>query len=85
MINDSSTLWIGSQEQPYEGADAITYIPLRTHIRLRARFRPSPLSKWNLKKPLLTLDYQKYTPLFSRGDHQVTKILVSKMTESLYE
>ena len=33
--------------------------------------------------PVLTLDYQKYTPFFSRGDLQMTKILVSKMTESL--
>ena len=36
--------------------------------------------------PVLTLDYQKYTPFFSsRGDLQMTNILVSKMTESLYE
>ena len=35
--------------------------------------------------PVLTLDYQKYTQFFSRGDLQMTKILVSKMTESLFE
>ena len=37
------------------------------------------------KKPLLTLDYQKYTPFFPRCDLQMTKILVSKMTKSLYQ
>ena len=70
---------------------------LRAHIRLRARFRPvSPTSlclstsgetncRIGTKKPLLTLDYQKYTPFFSRCDVQMTKILVSNMTKSLYE
>ena len=70
----------------------------RAHIRLRARFRPvSPTSLCAIasgetdcrngtkKKPLITLAYQKYTPFFSRGDLQMTKSLVSKMTESLYE
>ena len=69
----------------------------RAHIRLRARFRPvSPTSlcasasgethcRNGTIKPLLTLGYQKHTAFFSRGDLQMTKILVSKMTESLYE
>ena len=35
--------------------------------------------------PVLTLDYQKYTPFCSRGDLQMTRIVVSKITESLYE
>ena len=69
------------------------------HIRLRARFRPvsptSPAEKQIVemetncrngnKRPLLTLDYQNYTPLFSQCDLQMTKILVSKMMESMYE
>ena len=35
--------------------------------------------------PVLTLDYQKYTPFCSRCDLQMTRIVVSKITESLYE
>ena len=58
---------------------------------LMARFRPVSLrqrrhfSQNGTKKTLFTLDYQKYTPFCSRSDLQMTKILVSKMTEGLYE
>ena len=71
----------------------------RAHIRLSARFIPdfqislhrcascsAPAEKQIVEmeqKLLLTLDYQKYTPFFSRCDLQMTNIVVSKMTNSV--